>query len=546
MTIGAPRAGSLETALVVVCCVATLLAVFMFPVFPSQDGGAHAYSAWALHRLHDGAPLFQRYFRETSPQTNWAATTIMAGLLQVVRPQAVERGFVVIYAVLAIATILFTTTRLFRAPLGAAALFFPLVFSYMLHMGSFNVALASIAFLPFIGLCYRYIERPSWRGAALVGGMLLLIFTLHVQIVLLALVYTGSCVLWLGFQVIRHRPAFRLRDAAVLTIASLPAIAMCLMFALQSGTMETHAYHPAIGKKLLHLVRLNGIASYSLAGLAVCRCMFAVLAGTSIYLAIRKDRQSRTAADGTACVGAAAIAVAAVYLAVPDGFDDAFNAEERTMIPMLAACLSWLVLRLQACDRSWALAMTGLVFALALASDRIHAFAAFAPLWAEYREVSAALPDGSAVILVDLDRVADHRNTRSIEHPFEAAPRFDAARNLLGSVLTGREVIFASLYEAAANKPYFALKYQPWLAAIVADRSMDELAARQGTEFDAFAKALRQAPAPVMYLAVWHYYPQSEQDARAAPFLKSVDENYQRVFTSSSGHMTLYKSDIKN
>ena len=278
----------------------------------------------------------------------------MAGLLRVVRPQAVERGFVVIYAVLAIATILFTTTRLFRAPLGAAALFFPLVFSYMLHMGSFNVALASIAFLPFIGLCYRYIERPSWRGAAPVGGMLLLIFILHVQIVLLALVYTGSCVLWLGFQVIRHRSAFRLRDAAVLTIASLPAIAMCLMFALQSGTMETHAYHPAIGKKLLHLVRLNGIASYSLAGLAVLPVH---VHGAGGNIDLPRDPQGTGNHGQRRTVppvwGRRRLPWPRFTWLFRTVSDDAFNAEERTMIPMLAACLSWLVLRLQACDRSW-------------------------------------------------------------------------------------------------------------------------------------------------------------------------------------------------
>ena len=548
------RAIGLERLAVLLCCIATFLPVLLFRFFQSQDGGTHAYSAWALHRMHEGSPLFLEYFRPTTPLTNWAATAILEFVRFATPPGGLERGFVLVYLALVIAAILFTTCRLLRLPIGFAVLFFPLVFSHMLHMGSFNVALAYVAFVPFVGLAYRYVSHPSPRGAALVGAMLLVIFMLHVQIVLVALAYVAICALWMsarsrgGSDVSRPAGGFRLREAIWLGLAGLPAAAMCGVFALQSTAMENHIYHAGLNKKLLQLLKLNGIASYSLFSLVLAIALCAAMVGTAVFVSLKARQASRAGSPEVAPSAATSILLGGVgilllLVVAPNGFDDADNVEERLMIPMLIAFAAWLALRLQASGTSpRAVALAGLVFVLLQSADRTHAFSRLDPILAEYSEVSAGLPDGAAVLLVDLDDVAAHHTHRSIGRPFAVVTRFDPARTFLGNVLSNREVIYVNDYEAARNKPYFALKYQPWLAAIMDNRVMDDVAGgeRSASTFATLAETLPQATAPIRYLAVWGYYPESYDDPGSAAFLRSVHGAYHEVFSSSRSHMRLY------
>src|SRR5688572_6702453 len=91
--------------------LSTVALVWLFPVFPTQDGPAHLDNARLLVDLWRGDPTAQRFFALDRFSPNWVAHLVLAPLLLVAPATVAEK------IVLTIATVLVPLG--FRTALGA-------------------------------------------------------------------------------------------------------------------------------------------------------------------------------------------------------------------------------------------------------------------------------------------------------------------------------------------------------------------------------------------------------------------------------------------
>ncbi|MDP9126707.1 MAG: hypothetical protein M3N08_00405 [Pseudomonadota bacterium] len=542
--------------MLVLCTALMVLPVIYFEYFPNQDGSAHVNSALVLAKLAQGSAFFSKYFTSTHfVLTNWATTAILFALNYLLEPAHMESAFALLYVILMVAAIVFCVRHLFLAPSIYALVFFPLVFTHMLHMGSFNLSLACIPFLPLLGLCHQYLVRPSGKLAVWIALILLLIFTLHVQIAILALCCAGIYAGWvLGFTIFAGSRPFQstflnqgganlqVTDAVKLIGACLPAGVACLLFFLEARSgLASEPHYVGLKMKGIHLVFLSGIASYSVFGMAVAALLFLLIAAGCGY-ALRTLLFPFKIAPAD-CMLACALFVLMLFIAMPDGLGDAFNIEERLMIPMLMALLGWIVLRIEARIPAQIVVGAAVAIILLQTADRALAFAKINDTLKEYAEVVPHIPDGAAIIVINLDQVAERPLHRNLKRPFEAVTRFDAARSFMGTAIGDRDVAFISNYEALAVRPYFSLKYEPWLSTIIGNQDPDPVAKDEANKgsLTKLIRELKNGGPPISYLALWTVDRTSLDDWRVEAALATIEKYYDKTFSSSASHLSLYK-----
>jgi hypothetical protein len=552
----APVASSrIQWVVIASCALLLVLPVGIFQYFPNQDGPAHVNAALTLANLNKGTTTLANYFVKGSfALTNWATTVVLSALRHIVAPTRIESTFVIFYIALMITGIIVTVRYLFRSPPGYALAFFPLAFSHTLHMGSFNLALAYVPFLPLLGLCHRYLLHPSMRLVTFISLTLLLIFTLHVQMALICLGCLGVYITWiLAFGLFHNkrllqssglceaRPNLRLTDGLMLIIACVPVLVMCVLYLHGSGIESSHPLYAGLLTKFAHLVFLSGIASYSVFGMAVSVLIFAFVA-VSIWVAMHEMLRPLRLAPADCMLGCS-LFILTLFLTLPNGLGDAFNIEERLMIPMLLSLIGWLIIRTAPRFSPATVAFVALGLVALQTIDRTLGFEQINRELNEYAEVAPHVPVHSAVIAINLDQVANRKLRRSLAHPFEVTTRFDPERAFMGTVLEDRDIAFVSNYEALANRVYFALKYREWLSMIVGNRDFDIIAADEAdnASFGRLIENMRAGAAPISYLAIWVVDPASVNHPKAQAVLKAVARNYKKIFTSSSAHMSLYQ-----
>jgi hypothetical protein len=541
-------ASAVEKVAVGFCVFLTLLPLILFRYFPNQDGSAHVNEALTLAKLHAGASFVTGYFDDAGfVLTNWATTVMMSLFRYVMPPAHFEAAFVAVYAVLMMAAIIFAVRFLFRAPLGYALAFFPLIFSHMLHMGSFNLALSSVPFLVLLGLCHRYLAQPSGRLAATIAANLVLIFSLHIQMALLAFGCTGIYALWILAGVLFGKKgsspvgSLRIADGLFLILACVPIPVLSALFFMQNHSEASYAHYIGLKMKFVHLIFLTGISSYSVFGMGVAAILFLCLAAGVFIAARRMMNPLRITRDE--CMLACAIAMLLIFFAMPNGIGDVFNIEERLMTPVLMALIAWLVLKLAPVISGRMLATIAVAIISLQAIDRIYAFAQINRDLKEYAEAIAAIPDRSAVIAVDLGNVLNRPLPRHFAQPLLAAPRFDPERSFIGTAIGARDIAYASNYEAQPARSYFALKQKPWLGNVLDDTVIDMVVANeseQGTLTELIGK-IKTGALPISYLAIWASDPAEADDPKAKAALAAIDRNYDRVYTSPRAHVMLYR-----
>ena len=315
-------------------------------------------------------------------------------------------------------------------------------------------------------------------------------------------------------------------------------MAAALFYPRNKGVEASQPEYAGFPMKCAHLFFLSGIATYTVFGMAVAALLFVALAvGVVAALISSIKARALTAAD---CMLACVLFLLAAFFALPDGLGDIFNLEERIMLPMLLALAGWLALRLPPRLSGRAAAIIGLVFVALQTGDRMTGFAQIERNFAEYAEAVPQIPDHSAVIALDLDNIAVSPLPRSLKHPFAAVTRFRPELHFMGTALGEREIAFASNYEATASRPYFPLKYRPWLSDIMGDGAEIAAIASKGSSTK-MATALKTGAAPVFYLALLVHDTASLDNPKVQALMKAVDADYDKVFASSQGHMTLYR-----
>lgn len=522
---------------------ALLLApLLVFVHFPSQDGPAHLNAALTLRALTDRrAPFTDYFFAKATDPTNAAVTLILQGLSRLAPADQLDRLYVSLYVLIFCGVAWFCVRRVLKAGVVGFLLLCALVFSHMLHMGSYNLTLAYTGFLLVISLCCAHLRAPHGARLIGIGGALLATYFLHVQVALLAalcVALTGAAMLLPALQGREGRPTVRegFRQAALLAVSGLPTAVFFLVFYLRNAdSLEavSRLSHIGLLGKGVHLALLSGVANYSVFGLAVSATLASLLIALSVLAFGEMRRRGVRAHD---LLGLFAIVLTTIYVVIPNGLGEALNIEERVMIPLLMTAICWIgVSTPLAGDRRVALAALAI---LALqTTDRTIAFHYFNQRAAQALSLRAHIPPGAAMIAVDVDQVARLPGGRDWRRPFDSALRFQPFANVGGLILGDRPVAWVNNYEAEITRPYFTLKQQAWLVDLLGPEN-PTFAFMSEEKDGALAKIVARLPSarhPVAYLVLWSDDPRSIKAPKVSAALRVVRSRYEEVGASPDG-----------
>jgi hypothetical protein len=214
-----------------------LAAIWVLPVFPSQDGPSHVYNAKLMLELRDPASFQVRQVFAFNPELhpNLSAHALLAGLQLVVGPLVAEKLLVTL--VVALLPLAFASLR--RAAHGAygvAALAGLLFASHKLvYLGFYAFALGvSLAFLA-LGFWWRRRERLDLRAAVGLYALLALAWAAHFAAFSAALLAIALCAGWSFLLAAPRgwRPAARALAAHALLL--LPAGLVAVEYTLGGG-----------------------------------------------------------------------------------------------------------------------------------------------------------------------------------------------------------------------------------------------------------------------------------------------------------------------
>ncbi|MGY1622257.1 hypothetical protein ACI789_08690 [Geodermatophilus sp. SYSU D00965] len=392
-----------------------------FPTVLSQDGPAHVAGAWALvHRGDDGAvgaALREHYRVDLTPVPNMAATLLLAGLLQVVGPDAAERLLVAGIVAGLVAALAYAVRGVSpRAGwLAVVALLFGS--SHLLAYGFYNFTLGVIGALLVLGVALR--RRSGWspRAVAALAVLSVLTWSAHLLpwvvgvggVLLLAVARAGADVRG-GTPVL---PAVR-RHLAPAGLAVLPGVLLTAAYlATGDGPPATPEGEPSTERLEALLVGerpfltgwgVDGVPD--LARAAALAAMVALLVLAVLALRRRAPDETGREADRAALAVLLVGAVLAVCL-TPErlGPDFGFLVGRLAWFPPLLLVL-WAATRPPTRVLAAVLAAVLAVSASAGALARVPAQAVAADEVAELLSVAGTIEPGSSLVVLQYSRSA--------------------------------------------------------------------------------------------------------------------------------------------
>jgi hypothetical protein len=516
-----------------------LLPIWLFPVFPSQDGPSHVANASLLLDLLRGGPgaAHGLYELNLEPFPNWFTHAGLAALLTVLSPVVAEKAFLSAFVVL-FALAFRNALRALDERAGALApLCLPLVYDRSLHLGYYNRSFALVPLLLALGLWMRSRGRLSPLSVVALAALLLWAYFCTAIGLLLAVLALGVLAVAVavaepdGAQGTRwHRLTSR---SVMLAVASAPALLLTWRFGAQQGAGVEVAGEP-VESRLRALAALEWLVALDprerwLSG------TLAVLLGLWLVLAVLARRRQGCWQwhDGLL---AAAAAASIGYLAVPPvaivghgPWGAPVHDRVAPHIPLLL--LLWLAVQPVA-PRWRQLLVTGIVvIGVGLIALRLPRYSELNEHLAEYLSASAALPGGAAVLPLSFahqGRGDDGQPLAAATWPFRhAADWLVVSRGVLNLDNYEAEVSFFPVAWRRGQDPYRLL-----------GSSLDRL---PGCVH--LGRFNRNAPRPAEFLVVWgsrgaDWY----DDPCGAELLRTINSQYRRVFVSEPrGQMEVYR-----
>jgi hypothetical protein len=235
---------SVERTALIFCLMAGLIPIWAVERFPSVDGPAHLYVVHVLEQLlQPGTNGYDRIF-QINPylEPNTTIYALLLGLFQLVPPLTAEKIFVSAYWLLFAGSAYYALRAWGRDAGIFAFLLLPFALGYFLHWGFYNFVLSQALFLLAAGYALRHLDRLKPTSLLVLALLMLLLAVTHLVgiamfLFFIGLVRTGMAVregLRVGAPRDWRPHIIRwLRDALLLGLAALPALAIVMSFLLR-------------------------------------------------------------------------------------------------------------------------------------------------------------------------------------------------------------------------------------------------------------------------------------------------------------------------
>ncbi len=441
-----------ERWLFAVLLLVQLIPFWSVPYLPTQDGPVHLEMAAIMARLEAGNdPVTEHYLRlNLEPQPNWFIYLPLAASFDAMAPRYAEKLLLSLYALALPLTALYAVRRLGGAS-AAAFLAFPFVYNYPLHMGFYDFCWSLPLFFLVLGWWWPRRAAPTMGGTVGLATLLLMVFLAHPVTWVLTLVLLGAVIGWEGWLLSssshgreRWRRGLSMagRPAASVVFASLPSIALMMLFLVHQGLGQSGRLSFSV--LLRELLLVESLVSYQRLEIAVSVALGALFVGLVIS-ALRSQARPK-ASDALL---AAALLFVLIYFIAPDGISGGGYVNPRVQLFVFLVLIPWLATESGASRRRVLVAAAA---GIAIAFLVLHTFS-YRRLGGElvqYETAAATIPAGSTVLPLSLaNRGGLGRRISFRVRPFQ---------NALGYAVAQRPLVNLANYQE--QQDYFPVAYR--------------------------------------------------------------------------------------
>jgi hypothetical protein len=364
----------------------SLIPIWWFRYFATQDGPAHVYNAAVTRWIGEGTRagvLFESGFNAAG---NAATHALLWFLLAFTGPETAWK----LITSLCVIGLWLGFWRVLRAfgviGLTPSLLLAPAVYSFLLHMGFSNFLLGAALAMWVMAWAVEWRGGLTWRRTAALSGMLTLIYLCHAMMWLLAL---GWCLAWAG------RRLWMAAAAGVPGAAMLGAYASTALSAADVGGPVPGM---AIGDRLISVVALESLHCFSRSEIAVNVFGAILFWGALAYVVSRKKRIASHDA-----LLAVALAMLLARMSGPNDLRSGAYLWVREHWLFLAVALLWIAVETNQRRRGTILAVLCSTWALALCLARWPVMRDAEAYIDEYRRIAGRLePDRITLTMTEL------------------------------------------------------------------------------------------------------------------------------------------------
>lgn len=323
----------------------SLVPLWAFSVFPTQDGPAHLENADILLKYWNPAyPQFRQfYLANLSEPTNWFSHLMLAALLVVTAPPIAEKLFLTAYIVLFPIAVRYALRAIHPESGWLAVAAFPFVFSFVLYKGFYDFCASLPIYFFVLGFWLRRREHLSWFDIGVLTTLSFLLYFAHPVSWVMAAPGIGLLTLWFCAREMYARRAslvslFIRRVAPLVIVFVGPAILMLLFVSHEGG--KPFALDRQWAGAFWNLIRLTTLVSYDVREFWLAVCLAVGLGGLAVYQIVRKIKQRDIDEwDGLLLVLDGYVLI---YLIAPPAFAGGSFVKQRLMLYPFLILILWL------------------------------------------------------------------------------------------------------------------------------------------------------------------------------------------------------------
>jgi|GEM_PF-401644 len=323
----------------------SLVPIWAFTYFPSQDGPVHLENANIIvQHYSDIRGILPDYYEvDLNILGQWLWDSVLAGLVAIFPPLTAEKLFLSGYVILFMVAIRSALQTINRDSGFLALLALPFIYSFPFHMGFYNFCYSLPLFFLLLAYWLKHRGQVSWRRAAILGLLSLLLFLSHkVTFVMAWAGITGLILCDTVAKVAGQGPACSSRRMILqanlipmLLVYFLVAILLAL-FLYQQGIRIV--FHKSIMSRIENFFIPSSLISFAKIEKRFALGVMLAFAGICSYILIMKRFRVRLPTDEFLFVG---FFYFLAYLIAPDHISGGTYVNQRMNLYPVFALILW-------------------------------------------------------------------------------------------------------------------------------------------------------------------------------------------------------------
>ncbi|WP_013324073.1 hypothetical protein [Gloeothece verrucosa] len=539
-----------ENILFLALIIISLLPLWLFTYFPSQDGPRHLEIAKIIREYHlaSNSKFREYYLINSTLSPNWFIYLILLGLMNFFPPLLAEKILLSGYVILFPISLRYALSGISKKSVFLSFLAFPLIYNWALHKGFYNFSYSLPIFFFVLGYWLKYQNRFTPPKILILTLGIVLLYFAHLFSLVMAFIALFIATIWLIFSDLYQPSSEKLFDLSlwsrvllkrlsILFYLFFPVLVLSLMFVKKST-----AAHASIiwGKGLwqvANLLTFGSLTSYDKLEFLFSTAWVILLIVISLNFILNK-KDDFDAEKRPINVSQQLLAIFGVYLIIyfvaPSETFTSISIKERLVFYPFFILILWLGTKnYNQPMKSHLKAASILITLLFLLSHSLKYFQINKYL-EEYISNSQLIEPNSTVLSLSFDNYLEDNQGKKV------SARIQPLLHASGYLAIEKPLVTLNNFPASTD--YFPLMYRSQL------NPYKHISLKQKTDLDQtpprvdFLTYPQRTGGQIDYVLVWNYKEKFKNLAAAQSIFQQLQQGYELISSSPQrGLMKLYR-----